>query len=180
MDSWIFRIEKDTNIILDKDAVKLSPELAKISDKELRYVILVEDYVKSILRRKPRSERIRNAGEMVFGNPEYSPSKKVEEAMLAYHSLVYETKRESVESFISKINQLNVQLMRVDLTNKDFKEYVSIIKVAQNNIDELNKEIDSDEQEEQLRIKGGKKLSRIEVWQRNQRKFNEHRKQIQV
>ena len=180
MDSWIFRIDKDSKVIIDKDALSLSTELSKLTDKELRYVILVEDYVKSILRRKPKSERMRNAGSMVFSNEEYKPTEKVLKAMVAYHSLLYETKRETVDSLLSKISQINASLMRQDISDREFKSLMALIDMAEKKIEELNKKIDEDDQEEQLKLKGGKKLSRIEQWQRNQRKYNEHRKQIQI
>lgn len=180
MESFIFKIGTDGHAIIDKDAMELSPELSKISDKELLFVILVEDYIKSILRRKPKEERIRTAGLMIFNNTDYAPSDKVNKAMDAYHGLIYDPRRETIDTLNMKINQINVEIMKPQLTTAEFQNLIKVSELSQKRIDELNKKIDEEEDEEVLKIKGGKKLSRLEIWQRNKKKFNEYRKQIQV
>ena len=178
MESWIFRIDQENNTVMDEEALYLAPELSEISANELKYIILVEDYVKSILKRKPKDERKRVAGQMVFNNIDYKPTKKVRKAMELYHSLVYETKRETVDILVTRINRINTELAKPDLAINTFNSLMKSFDMAQKKIDELNIEIDKDDQEEALKLKGGKKLSMIERWQRSQKNYERSREQI--
>lgn len=175
MKSWIFRFDK-AEILIDEDAVMLCPILSQLNQKELKYVILVEDYVKSPLRRKPKNERMFSASLIVFGKEDYLPNEIVKKAMEEYKSLLFDSRRETIDALNNKINRINMEIESPELTSIQFTNMLKALNLAQLRIDQLTIEIERDDEMEQLKLRGGKKLSFLEMYQRNRREYERSRK----
>lgn len=172
----VFRLSKDYEIILNPEAIKLVPELATLSKQELRYVILAADYVDSPFRRKPLEERKLMAIKRIWGSVKKKISEvetdKVRLALREYEGLIFDIRRHTIDVYKAKIKDLHLDTLREDLSFPKLKENTSQMEFLQEKIRILEKELDTEE-EEQITLKGGKDLSFIEIWQRRQR---EHRK----
>lgn len=171
----VFKVDKDFNVIVNIDAVKLVPELSNLSQEELRYVIMVVDYVDGPFRKKPLEERKLLAKKKIFGDIKHNPEiPKVQIAMDAYKSLVFDIRRETIDIYTGKIKELQKESITKDITFQKMKEIDTSIGFMTERISKINKELDIDESEE-IEVKGKKRLSYIEIWQRNQREYGEYK-----
>jgi len=174
----VFKVDRNFQIILNKDAVKLVPELSTLSQEELRYVILVVDYVDGPFRKKPLEERKLMARRQIYKNSARDPeSEKVRIAMEAYKGLVFDIRRETVDVFSTKITALQKEALEPNITYTRMIEIDKTISFMQDRITSINHELDVEEGEE-VELKGQKKLSYIEIWQGRQRKFAEYQKNM--
>jgi len=167
----IFRIKSDNSVIIDKDALLLIPEIAKLSEKETKYVVLVYDWYDSPLRKMPIERRRQMAKRKVWGDikkdveaPEY-----MIKAIHAYKSICYDPVRDSADAFKQKIDFLNRKVTQEDIILKDAKEYVDQLQFFEKKLYELEDEIKRDEAI--VEIKGKLKLSKLERWQRSQQEY---------
>ncbi|MFA5036931.1 MAG: hypothetical protein WC479_07120 [Candidatus Izemoplasmatales bacterium] len=170
MSYGIFKLNKELTAIFSPDAVKLCPELAYLNDDQVKYVILVYDFIDSPYRLKPLEERKRIAKDKIFSgksDPEVIPH--VQKAIKAYQSLLYDSKHEQIEICKTKINQLQKKLRDED-EPKLMEQITKTISFLRNEQDKMEKEIAIDE--EMVEIQGGNKLSWIEIWKRNKMNFN--------
>jgi len=169
---WIFHIDSQNNVILDPDAIKLCPELGLLSKEEVRYIAMVYDNVKSPYRFMAKETRRNHAIQMIWkGKDRVNPerSEKVRQGIIAYKSMIYCPKRETRNILVEKKQSLDMLLIG-ESNPKKLKEIVDAIDIVQKRIDIYTSEIDR-EKEEIIAIKGGKQLSLIEIYQRNQKKF---------
>lgn len=174
----VFAINRNFEILLNPDAVKLVPELTSLTDKELRYVILVVDYVDSPYRKKPFEERRLMAQKVVFGKINQSPEpKKIQLAMDSYKSLIFDIRRETIDIYKGKIIKLQKETIAPDVSFSRMKEIDSTISFLQDRVATIEHDLDIEESEE-IQLKGQKKLSYIEVWQRKQKEYREYKKSI--
>jgi hypothetical protein len=174
----VFAIDRNFEVLLVPDAVKLVPELSGLTEKELRYTILVVDYVDSPLRKKPFEERQLIARKMVFGSSTKDPeTKKVKIAMDSYKSIVFDIRRETVDIYKGKIIKLQKETLTPDISFSRMKEIDGTITFLQTRVSTIEHELDIEESEE-IQLKGQKKLSYIEQWQKKQKNFSEYQKSI--
>lgn len=171
----VFKIDKNFEIILNKDAIKLVPELTGITQDELRYVILVVDYVDGPYRKKPLDERKILARRQISKDSDRNPeTDNVRIAMEAYKSLVFDIRRETVDVFTKKVKDLQKEVISPEITFTRMKEIDQSISFMQDRIASINHELDIEEGDE-IELKGQKKLSYIEIWQKNQKNYKEYK-----
>lgn len=167
----IFRVKDDDSIIIDKDALLLVPELSKISEKELKYVILVYDLFDSPLRKMPMELRKQMAKRRIFGNTknDVEKSEQMIKAIYGYQSICYDPIRESLNAFRNKIFMINEKIIDPTLNLKDAKEWVSQLEFYETKMYSLEDEVKKEEVVAEL--KGKKTLGNLELWQRRQMQF---------
>ena len=172
----VFKVDQALNVALDDQALRLIPELVSLTQDELKYVILVVDYVDSPLRKKPLAERKMMAKRMVFKGKNVQPeTQKVLKAMDLYKSLVFDIRRETVDIYSEKIRKLQKETLHPDTTFARMKEIDQTITFMQNRVTSIQHELDIEEGE-RLELQGNRKLSYIEIWQRRQKEYAEYKK----
>lgn len=173
----VFKVDKNFEIVLNPDAVKLVPELKGLSDPELRYVILVADYADGPLRKRPLEERRLMARKMVYKDVAKDPeTPKLKIALEGYKGLVFDIRRETIDIYKQKIKALQKETLAPDVSFARMKELDSTINFLQTRVTAMEHELDIEESEE-INLKGKKKLSYIEIWQRRQREHHEFKTQ---
>jgi len=171
----VFKVDHNYEVILNMDAVKLVPELSSLNQNELIYVILVADNVDGPYRKKPLEERVLMAYKRVFGSEKVDMSSdRIRIAIEAYKSLIFDIRRETIDIYNSKIRVLQKESLAPDVTFSRMKEIDSTITFMMERIRTINHEIDIEEGEE-IELKGKKKLSYLEIWQRNQKTYREYK-----
>ena len=181
MSSLLFKIDKRNNAILDKNAAKLTKYCRKLSEEELRFVILVMDY-HSPLKQWPKKERIQRAKRMVWIKDEsanFFPEneKHIAEAMIEYGDLQYDPVRETIAKYLEKIESLSQELL---ITTKagSIKSLDADIGILQDRVKTMQDEVDRIDESIKLKRKDDS-LSLIEIWQENQRKASKDRQAIE-
>lgn len=174
----VFKMDKNFEIVLNPEAVKLVPELKSLSPDELRYVILVADYVDGPFRKKPLEERKAMARKTVYGDSKKNPeTERLRYGMEAYRSLVFDIRRETVDIYKGKISKLQKETIAPDTTFGRMKEIDSTITFLQDRVTAIEHDLDIEEGDN-VELKGQKKLSYLEEWQRRQREYAEYQKSI--
>jgi len=169
----VFKVDKNFDAVLNMDAVKLVPELKGLDQDELRYVIMVIDYVDGPFRKKPLEERRLLARKKVYGSSDKNPeTPNVLIGMDAYKSLVFDIRRETVDIYKSRIKGLQKKTIQETTTFTRLKELDSTMTFLMERIKTIEHELDIEEDEE-IELKGKKKLSYLELWQRNQKDYRE-------
>jgi hypothetical protein len=168
MSSLLFRIDKRNNTILDKQAAKLTQHCKKLSEEELRYVILVADYY-SPLKQYPKKEKAIKAERMVWGTEaetkQIGEDPKIKRAIEEYEELQYDPIRETIKAYREKVNSLVSELLLANRPGK-VSQIDADIQVLQTRIAEMQEDIQKAEDAVKLKKKGDS-LSLIEIWQRN-------------
>jgi len=174
----VFKMNRDFEIILNPDAVKLVPELTGISNDQLRYVILVTDYVDGPYRKKPKDERRNMAKKLIWGDSrKMVETERIRNAMSGYKSLIFDIRRETIEIYHEKIKVLQKESLMPDLPFARLKEIDMQITFLQDRVVIISHDLDIEENES-IELKGKKSLSYIEVWQRNQREWRKYQESI--
>ena len=163
----IFRVDSNFQLILSLDAARLCPELVDVSEDELKYIILAYDYLESPFRKKPEDERKRIAKRRVWKNSKKVPENnaKIKKAINAYQSLIYDSKRISIENYKQKVATFNKEIS-ISEDIKIIKEKVTLVEFFEKKIHEYEDDVKADELNLELNLKGNKQLSQVEVWQR--------------
>ncbi len=99
---------------------------------------------------------------------------KVKKAINEYKSLIFDVRRETVDNYKKKISRLQKDSLMEEVSVAKLKEIDAAISFLQKKITEIESEIFTEEKYDAY-IKGDKKLSMIEKWQMNIRKYNEHK-----
>jgi len=169
----VFKVDQNFKIIINPEAVKLIPELSSLSNDEMIYVILVMDYEDSPFRKKPLEERRALAIKRVWGDKGVNvDTKKIYSAMEAYKSLVFDIRRETLDVYKQKIQLYHKEQLNPGVEFKRMKELDQSIQYLEERIDKIQMLLETDELSE-LALRGQKKLSFIEIWQRRQKEFRE-------
>jgi hypothetical protein len=174
----VFRVDKDYNIIFNKEALKLVPELSSLTQKEALYVILVADYMDGPYRKKPLEERKRMAMRRIHGQKKVEENEKIRLAIDAYRGLIFDIRRETIDVYTRKIQHMQSETLKDDISAAKIKELDNAIDYLQQRIERIQHDLDIEEKDESLNLEGGKKLSQLEKWQRNQRAYKEHKETI--
>jgi len=174
----VFKMDRNFEVILNQEAVKLVPELVSLSQDQLRYVILVVDYVDGPYRKKPVDERKNMAKKAIYGDSKkLVETEKVRNGMVGYKSLVFDIRRETIDIYHEKIRKLQKESIAPDTTFSRMKEIDSTITFLQDRIASINRDLDIEESDS-IELRGKKALSYIEKWQRKQREFREYQESI--
>jgi len=174
----VFKVDRNFKVIVNPEAALLVPELQSLSQEQLRYVILVVDYVDGPFRRKPLEERRILASRKIFGKDKMmQESAKVKNAMEGYKGLVFDIRRETVDALKSKVMKLHKELLDPNATAKGIEQIDKSITFLEKRITSIERDLNIEEQEH-IELKAGRKLSMIETWQRNQKKFEEYKDQV--
>ena len=174
----VFQISKDYKVIANPEAAKLVPELQSLSSDQLWYVVLVVDYVDGPFRRKPLEERKLLAARKIFKKDKVmKESEKVLNAMEAYKGLVFDIRRETLDALKSKVMKLHKELLRDDITPTAIQNIDKSISFLEKRITSIERDLDLEE-EETLDLKAGRRLSMLEKWQRNQKKFEAYKEEV--
>lgn len=176
----VFKMDKDFSVILNPEAVKLIPELTGISNDELIYVICVVDYESSPFRKKPLEERKLLSRRKVWKSKEdYDPeTPTVKLAMIAYKDLVFDIRRETLDEYKKKILLLHKESLRTETDFRRLKELDQAITFLQDRVTSIQHELDIEEQSYNIDLKGGRKLSQLEKWQRHQKEHREYKQSL--
>lgn len=158
----IYTLDREGKIILHEDSIKLSPILMDLSEAELRYIILVYDYVCSPYARKPIDDRrelaIRDLGDI----DESKLLREIDEL----NSLIFDSKRYTIDLFINKISKLNKDLMDTE-DSKEIESLDKSISILQKRVDEYEADLVKDN--DRVILKGGKELSLLERMKRSKK-----------
>lgn len=175
----VFKVDKDFSIILNPDAVKLVPELTGITEKELLYVICVIDYEDGPFRKKPIDERKLLAKRKFFkGTSANIETEQVKLAMDAYKDLVFDIRRETIDKYKRRILLLQKESLADEIELKRLKDIDAAITFLSDRVEKLQHALDIEDQAGNIEIKGGRKLSQIEKWQRNQKAHREFKQSL--
>jgi hypothetical protein len=103
--------------------------------------------------------------------------KKIAMAVDAYKSLVFDIRRETIDIYNSKIRTLQKETLQQNTTFSRMKEIDSTISFMMDRISNINHELDIEDGEE-IELKGKKKMSYLEIWQRNQKMYHEYKNNL--
>lgn len=173
--SYVFYIDLKNKKVIHPDAMKLCPELSVLSEEESLYLILAYDYF-SPFNQHPEIERQRKAQVMVWGElrPELVAKKKIQLAAECYLSLQYNSKIELIRTYEKKIKSLELKI-DAEESPAMLKNIMAAISELRKSIAELQKEV-TDEVITIGELKGGKKLSWLEMMQRSREMYRSIRK----
>jgi hypothetical protein len=113
----------------------------------------------------------------VFGKMGEEEKKKVEtkavvQAIDEYNSLIFDVRRETIDSYKKKIVKLQRESLQEDVSFGKLKEIDAAIKFLQGRIEEIQQELSIEEKVE-YSVRGDKRLSFVEKWQLNQKRKRE-------
>ncbi len=168
--SLLFYIDEKNKLLLQPDAVKLCPELAMVSEKELVFIILAYDNY-SIFKQFPERERERRAMWYVFGDamPELLKKTSVVAAAHKYKSLQFSPKIEYISRFQRKIDNL-FELLTVEDSPSQIEKITKSIESLRSTIMKLEHEVNEDVQNVGV-LKGGAVRSLLEEFQTNMKYY---------
>lgn len=173
----IFIVNSSHTVIISNEAVRLCPELAKLTQEQVIYIIMAYDYIDSPWRRYPLEDRKRLAKRKVWGDKKFVPEdfKNVLAGINEYKGLIYDVDREQREILLAKLNSLNNQF----ISETDTGNLALLMKsqdLIQKRLDEVDIRLDI--KEENIKLKAGKKLSLIEQFMRNRGQYEEKMNQL--
>ncbi len=167
MGQLLFKLDKDSKIILHPEVLQLCSELSVLSQQEMLYVILRTDYC-SIFAQFTEDDRARRACYHSFGDyiPDIDKRPKIKAAIAAYNSLQYSPKQEQVRVYEKKIALLLEELE--DLSDsKKINDNMLATSRLRAGINELEHEIIAKYQEEEGDIVGGGERTFLEKIMKN-------------
>jgi len=167
----VFQVDRNFTVILNPDAAKLIPELASLTEKELLFVILAEDYADGPFRKKPAEERYALALKKVFKDEDVNlETKRIKIARDGYKSLVFDIRRETLDIYKKKVGVYHSELMASNIEFKKMKELDQMIQYLEERIQSIETSLEADDMTN-LKLKGDRQLSFIETWQRRQQEY---------
>lgn len=165
----IFKLNSEGTIVLTPEAKDLCKVLSKLDPKKFLYIVLVFDTMDSPYRSRPIEDRRRIAVNRIWG-----PDHKVNEseplmadAIEEMQSIVYDINVESREMLLTKMQLLNNDLISAD--SSKIKTILDAIQMVEQRIEDLDTKIDREE--EKIYLRGGKRLSFIELFIKNRQKY---------
>ena len=174
----IFKVDKSFKVILNPEAVKLVPELAGLSEKEVLFIILVEDYSDSPFRKKPYEERWSLAIKRVFGDePVNLETDRIKLARDAYKSLVFDVRRETIDVYKRKLGVYQREQLAANVDFKRMKELDQMIQYLEERIQAIEVSLEADDITN-VKLKGDRQLSYIEIWQKRQQEYRKFKQSL--
>lgn len=168
MASFLFYVDSDSLAVLDDEARKLCPELGKLTQREFTFVVLYEDYG-SPYSQMPRNERLKRVKRHVFGDADSEIDKDptIIAAISLYGELQFDVNKETLRNYREKIVDYSVRVAEAS-NPRDINDLDNAIERLIKRCEILEKTI-SENNKNEIILKGGGKLSFIEKWQKNQR-----------
>ena len=160
----VFKIDKDFKVILNPEAVKLVPELVGLTSDELLYIVCVIDYDDGPFRKKPLDERRLLASRKYFSGkkPELIETAKIKRGMDSYKELIFDIRRETIDKYKRRILLLQKESLKEEIEIKRLKDIDAAITFLTDRVNKIQHELDIEEQSDNVKIQGGRKLSQIE------------------
>lgn len=162
----LFLFDKKNHVFIHPEAVRLTDHIKKLDKLQAAYIILAYSY-RSKYHMFPLEDRKRRAKRDIYpgmgdtdvedGNP------LLKNAISEYNDLQYDSARETVRTYIDKIDQLQKRLTLEPDESKIIK-IDKTITILQKSLEAANDKLFKSEQEE-IKLKGNKKKSFIEDWQ---------------
>lgn len=170
---YLISLNKNGSFVLMPEVAQLEPTLAKLSEEELKAVILAYDYY-SPYRQLPEHERTRRAHTQVFRNKRttFWSETKIKDAVSAYMSCQYDERREQIKTYQAKIAMINEAIHNSE-SPATLKNHIQINKDLRNALNEIEEELVMEEEKDLIAIKGKKQLSWLARIQRNKEKYKE-------
>lgn len=167
----VFKVDKNFSVILNPDAAKLVPELSGLTESELLFVVLAEDYADGPYRKKPAEERYSMAIKRVFKDDAVNlETKRIKLARDAYKSLVFDIRRETLDIYKKKISVYHMEMLSSGLEFKKMKELDQMIQYLEERVQAIEVSLEADDITS-IRLKGDRQLSYIEIWQKRQQEY---------
>jgi hypothetical protein len=164
----LFYLDRQNKIALHKDAYKVNPSFRKLTDDQMRYVILLTDY-SSQFNQYPESERKQKSRGWVFGkgaeNPEGDP--KVRQAIIDYDNLQYDENRQLYRVYQKKMTSYQI-LYQNEADPQKSDKYLISIQNLQKAMNILHREIMTNVQANYV-LKGKLKMSFLEHLRANKK-----------
>lgn len=174
----VFKVNNNYTVVVNIEAAKLVPELSSLSQDEFLYIILAVDNVDGPYRKLPPEERKILAHKKVFGEQVVDlETKRLQKASEAYKSLIFDIRRETVDTYKTKCLRYQKELLVMDQSFTKVKEQEAAISFLTQRITDIEYSLDMEEKED-FELRGKKALSQVEIWQRNQRKQKEYKESI--
>ena len=173
--SYLFLIDERKKTVLHPFAIKLCPELAVLTEKEILFIIHAFDY-NSPFKQFPERQKLSKAIFWAFGDnvpellDEEKRPKKIKLAIEAYKSLQYNANHELISTYQKKIDMAQGQILAEDAPMR-LKNLRDIISGFRKDIHELQTEVVSQSIIE-MGLKGDKELSLLEQWQSNKKRYD--------
>lgn len=176
--AYIWHTDINGDIELHKDAIRLVPELKGLNPKELKFVVLYKDYRLSPIKDFPDDQREKlaflNSGIPKEHQAKIKNSERIKKALFVFESLIYDERRELKGIYQERLNLLKLEIRDRNLSLKDIKEKKDFIEFFRKEIENIDKEVSSENyDDDNVDIKGKRELSYIEKWQRRIKKFKE-------
>ena len=174
--SLLIQLSKKGTMIIHPVVMKLCPDFAYLSGKEMLAIILCYDHY-SIFRQFPEDERKRRSRAHVFGIEQetFFESPKIKKAVEMYKSLQYDQRRNQLITYKKKMDAID-SLME-ETKQDDFSQIKTLIglsKELRKAISELEQEIDKEEEDNSLIEDDQKnKLSFLERLQSNVERYKQ-------
>jgi hypothetical protein len=174
----IFKSNKEGQIVLHKDALSLCPDLKTLQEKNLKYIILVYDYVDSPYKQKPLEERKKMAMKNLFNGQDYLIEMEswFTKAKDDYCSLIYDAKRAIIDAINTKLNILNLRISSPNITSeKELKSLSVSIELLLKQKEKLESEVQMED--DIYEAKGGRQLSYLEKIKLNRELYKIQKKE---
>lgn len=167
------------NVIrLVPEALEITAYLHMMTEKQLEWIVFVEDPIYSPYHMKPRSERKIIATRRAwprYAEEDYDPEeqdsdngKLFKKALEEYKGIVYCRKRERLRVIDKKLDELNDKILTAEKLT-ELKSINESIKYLEEMKEEVLSDIEKDEDDMSgIDLKGGGKLSLIEQMRRSQ------------
>jgi DNA-binding TFAR19-related protein (PDSD5 family) len=173
--SYLFLIDERKKTVLHPFAIKLCPELAVLTEKEILFLIFAFDY-DSPFKQFPERQRLSKAIIHVYGDnvpdllDEDRRPKKIKLAIEAYKSLQYDSNQELIATYQKKIEMAQSQILEEDAPSR-LKNLRDIISGFRNDIRELQTEVVA-KSVLQAELKGDRELSLLEDMMASTKRYN--------
>jgi len=164
----LFYLDKANKVALCKEAYQVIPEFKKLSDDEMRFVILYTDY-DSPFKQWPDKERKSKAQRWVFGEKAKDPEKdpKIRKAIEQFNELQFDDNRELYRTYQRKMTNFQLLYQNEEDPVKSDK-YLIAIKNLRVEMNALHREIITNAQTEHV-LKGNRKMSFLEKLRANKK-----------
>lgn len=165
MDS-IIRLDSRGKVVFQAAATKLVPQLSKLDEKQIRYLVLAYDVTNTLFKQQPRSTWRKHACQHVFGHdrPESEEKKKaIVDALEFFEMIVYDENRELKSKFLERKRDLQNKMLLETATPGELKNTNSLIAFFNDRIKEIDDKITTSDEEIVLAQKG-QKLSLLEKY----------------
>lgn len=173
---WLETTSTGKRINLIPEAIALCPVLSFLTEEQLRYIIITYDYIGGPYSQKPESERSLIAITTIYGSESRMTRNDIENnelmisAIDSFKSLIYDTRKNSIDRLKNKLSLLEKQLAECDANDfNTLKNITSSSDIILKQVIRLEK-ID-EEEEEKLKIRGDKEESMIEKMKRTRKLY---------